>query len=132
MTTQSTTNQPPSVEERLSRLEGGYDRIGDLVQLVTALRTEMSAFRTDMNAQFESLRAETNQRTEGLRAETNQRTESLRAETNQQIESLRVETNQQFENMRVEMSKNARTTYVLLSTSWLALMLTTVGINFLT
>ncbi len=110
MTTQPTTNQPPSVEERLSRLEGGYDRIGDLVQLVTALHTEMSAFRTDMNAQFESLRAETNQRTEGLRTEVNQ----------------------PLQGMRVEMSKNARTTYVLLSTSWLALMLTTVGINFLT
>ena len=92
MTTQPATNQPPSVEERLSRLEGGYDRIGDLVQQVAGLRT-------DMNAQFE-----------GLRAETNQRIESL----------------------QTEMSKNARTTYVLLSTSWLALMLTTVGINFLT
>ena len=103
MTTQPATNQPPSVEERLSRLEGGYDRIGDLVQQVAGLRT-------DMNAQFE-----------GLRAETNQRIESLRAETNQRIESL-----------QTEMSKNARTTYVLLSTSWLALMLTTVGINFLT
>ena len=99
MTTQPTTSQPPSVEERLSRLEGGYDRIGDLVQLVAGLRTDMNAFRADMNAQFESLRAETNQ---------------------------------QIESMRVEMSKNARTTYVLLSTSWLALMLTTVGINFLT
>ncbi|MCY4448769.1 MAG: hypothetical protein OXE02_08005 [Chloroflexi bacterium] len=110
MTTQPTTSQPPSVEERLSRLEGGYDRIGDLVQLVAGLRTDMNAFRADMNAQFESLRAETNQR----------------------IESLRAETNQQIESMRVEMSKNARTTYVLLSTSWLALMLTTVGINFLT
>ena len=110
MTTQPATNQPPSVEERLSRLEGGYDRIGDLVQLVAALRTDLNAFRTDMNAQFE-----------GLRAETNQRIESLRAETNQRIESL-----------QTEMSKNARTTYVLLSTSWLALMLTTVGINFLT
>ncbi len=31
MTTQPTNGQPPSVEERLSRLEGGYDRIGDLV-----------------------------------------------------------------------------------------------------
>ena len=110
MTTQPTTNQPPSAEERLSRLEGGYDRIGDLVEQIAGLRTDMSAFRADMNAQIES-----------LRAETNQRIESLRAETNQQIESL-----------RVEMSKNARTTYVLLSTSWLALMLTTVGINFLT
>ena len=121
MTTQPTTNQPPSVEERLSRLEGGYDRIGDLVEQIAGLRTDMSAFRADMNAQIESLRAETNQRIESLRAETNQRIESLRAETNQQVESL-----------RVEMSKNARTTYVLLSTSWLALMLTTVGINFLT
>ena len=92
MTTQPATNQPPSVEERLSRLEGGYDRIGDLVQQVAGLRT-------DMNAQFE-----------GLRAETNQRIESLREET----------------------GRNARTVYVLLSTSWLALMLTTVGINFLT
>ncbi len=117
MTTQPTTSQPPSVEERLSRLEGGYDRIGDLVQLVAGLRTDMNSFRADMNAQFESIRAETNQRI----AETNQRIEGLRAETNQQIESL-----------RVEMGKNARTTYVLLSTSWLALMLTTVGINFLT
>ncbi len=99
MTTQPATNQPPSVEERLSRLEGGYDRIGDLVQQVAGLRT-------DMNAQFEGLRAETNQRI---------------AETNQRIESLREET-----------GRNARTVYVLLSTSWLALMLTTVGINFLT
>ena len=106
MTTQPATNQPPSVEERLSRLEGGYDRIGDLVQQVAGLRT-------DMNAQFEGLRAETNQRI----AETNQRI----AETNQRIESLREET-----------GRNARTVYVLLSTSWLALMLTTVGINFLT
>ena len=106
MTTQPTTSQPPSVEERLSRLEGGYDRIGDLVQLVTGLRTDMNAFRADMNAQFESLRAETNQRM---------------TETNQRIESL-----------RGEMDRNARTVYVLLSTSWLALMLTTVGINFLT
>ena len=81
MTTQPTTNQPPSVEERLSRLEGGYDRIGDLVRQVESLRT-------DMNTQFESMRADIN--------------------------------------------TNARTTYVLLSSSWLALMLTTVGINFLT
>ena len=117
MTTQPTTSQPPSVEERLSRLEGGYDRIGDLVQSVTGLRTDMNAFRADMNAQFESLRAETNQRIESLRTETGQRI---------------TETNQQMESTRVEMSKNARTTYVLLSTSWLALMLTTVGINFLT
>ena len=99
MTTQPATNQPPSVEERLSRLEGGYDRIGDLVQQVAGLRT-------DMNAQFEGLRAETNQRI---------------TETNQRIESLREET-----------GRNARTVYVLLSSSWLALMLTTVGINFLT
>ena len=128
MTTQPTTSQPPSVEERLNRLEGGYDRIGDLVQLVAGLRTDMNSFRADMNAQFESMRAETNQRI----AETNQRIEGLRAETNQRIESARTETNQQIESLRVEMSKNARTTYVLLSTSWLALMLTTVGINFLT
>ena len=106
MTTQPTTNQPPSVEERLSRLEGGYDRIGDLVQQVAGLHTDMNAFRAEMNAQFEIMRAETNQRI---------------AETNQRIESV-----------QTEMNKNARTTYVLLSTSWLALMLTTVGINFLT
>ena len=39
--------------------------------------------------------------------------------------------NTQFESMRADINTNARTTYVLLSSSWLALMLTTVGINFL-
>ena len=67
---------------------------------------QVAGLRTDMNAQFVGLRAETNQRI---------------TETNQRIESL-----------RGEMGRNARTVYVLLSTSWLALMLTTVGINFLT
>ena len=92
MTTQPTTGQPPSVEERLSRLEGGYDRIGDLVHQVESLRTDMST----------------------------------------QVASLRADMNTQFESMRAEINTNARTTYVLLSSSWLALMLTTVGINFLT
>lgn len=36
------TTQPASTEERLSRLEGSVERIGDLVQQVEGLRTEMN------------------------------------------------------------------------------------------
>ena len=37
------TTQPASTEERLSRLEGSVERIGDLVHQVEGLRTEMNA-----------------------------------------------------------------------------------------
>ncbi|MCY4450167.1 MAG: hypothetical protein OXE02_15125 [Chloroflexi bacterium] len=37
------TTQPTTIEERLSRLEGSVERIGDLVQQVEGLRSEMNA-----------------------------------------------------------------------------------------
>ena len=60
------TTQPASTEERLSRLEGSHERIGDLVQQVEGLRSEtrgqveglrseMNAFRAEMNAHIRTL-----------------------------------------------------------------------------
>ena len=58
------TTQPASTEERLSRLEGSHERIGDLAQQIEGLRSEMHSqiegLRSEMNAQFGAFRAEMN------------------------------------------------------------------------
>ena len=97
------TTQPPTIEERVSRLEGSYERISDLVQ------------------QFE-----------GFRTETNRQFENARAETNRQFENVRAETNRQFDSMRAEMNSAVRNLYVITGGSWVTLMATIIGLNLAT
>ena len=64
------TTQPPTIEERVSRLEGSYERISDLVQ-------QFEGFRTETNRQFENARAETNRQFDSMRAEMNSAVRNL-------------------------------------------------------
>ena len=54
-----TTQAQPTAEERLSRLEGGYEqvneRLNDLTQAINSLRSEISGFRAEVNARFNNL-----------------------------------------------------------------------------
>lgn len=105
------TTQPPTTEERLSRLEGSHERIGDLVQ------------------QVEGLRSETRGQIEGLRSEMHGQIEGLRSEMNVQIEGLRSEMNAQIGAFRAEMNAHIRTLYMMMGGSWVTLMATIIGLN---
>lgn len=53
------TQQTAPITERISRLEGSYERIGDVVQSLESHRTEtrsgFDAMRQEMNERFRSL-----------------------------------------------------------------------------
>lgn len=108
----------PSTEERLSRIEGSHERIGDLVQ-------QFEGFRTETNTRFESLRSETNARFRDLSAQF----ESLRAGMDRRFEEARAETNREFGSMRAEMNSAIRNLYVIIGGSWVTLMATIIGLN---
>lgn len=73
MTTQPTT----SIEERVSRLEGSYERIGDVARTV-------ESFRTEANARFESILAEIR----ATRAGSDAKFQAMRQEMNDRFRSL--------------------------------------------
>lgn len=58
-----TSQAQPKTEERLSRLEGGYEqvneRLNDLTQAINSLRSEVSSevnsFRAEVNARFNNM-----------------------------------------------------------------------------
>ena len=64
------TTQPPTIEERVSRLEGSHERIGDLVHQFEGFRTEVNARFRDLSAQIESHREEATRQSENTRTET--------------------------------------------------------------
>ena len=73
MTTQPTT----SIEERVSRLEGSYERIGDLARAV-------EGFRAETNVRFESILAEIR----AARADSDAKSEAMRREMNERFRGL--------------------------------------------
>ena len=94
-----------TTESRISFLEGALtqvsERLRDHTERFTAiardiqsLRSELSANRTEMNANDETLRSEIS----ALRAEMNANDETLRTEIN----SLRVEMNTNVESLRAD------------------------------
>ena len=54
-----TSQAQPTAEERLSRLAGGHEqvneRLNDMTQAITNLRTEMNSFRAEVNARFNNM-----------------------------------------------------------------------------
>lgn len=115
------TTQQPTIEERISRIEGSYERVGDLVQQFEGFRAESNARFRDLSVQIENARAETDRQFENARAETDRRFENARAETNRQLDS-----------MRAEMNSAVRNLYVIIGGSWATLMATIIGLNLAT
>ena len=98
-----------TTESRISFLEGALTQVSErlrdhterftaIAQDIQSLRSELSANRTEMNANVESLRTEMNANDETLRSEIS----ALRAEMNANDETLRTEIN----SLRVEMNTN--------------------------
>ena len=83
-----TTQQTTSIEERVSRLEGSHERIGDVARTVEAHRAETQAG-------FDALRADTNDRFESGLAEIR----AARADSDAKFQAMRQEMNDRFRSL---------------------------------
>ena len=132
MTTQPTT----SIEERVSRLEGSHERIGDVARTVEAHRAEtqagFDALRADTNMRFESglaeiraARADSDAKFQAMRQEANDRFESGLAE----IRAMRVDSDAKFQAMRQEMNDRFRSLTNVLIAAAVVLSTVLVGLT---
>ena len=101
-----TTQQTPSITERVSRLEGSYERIGDVVR-------SLEGHRAETRAGFDASRSETNVRFESVLGE---------------IRAARADSDAKFDVMRQEMNERFRSLTTVLTTGVAVLATILVGI----